>query len=276
VHKAFENQQQTQRKRSMNTPLVKRAYNLGLKAVPNFAEVLSEGQVAYYEEHLDELQAALRRGFIIPTPETAAVIESAPPALFKIADTDLDHWLDQTEKFAKKHLGITIDLRKRFAIPAELPWKSVIPVFDPGNMTNRQMVENALKGPGHDVWEETDVMKYDGSQASKEPTLHFIENSIRPNADTMNMSPNQLRKTGKLYLRLRGYGLAFAVHKFATNKPLDPETFTWFPEDRLSDGYVAFGNWYPDDRQVGFSWSSPDGRDSGSGARVAMPIPLKP
>jgi len=260
----------------MNTPLVKRAYNLGLKAVPNFAEVLSEGQIAYYEEHLDELQAALRRGFIIPTLETAAIIESAPPALFKASETDLDYWLDQTQKYAKKHLGVTIDLRKRFNIPAELPWKSVIPVFDPGNMTNRQMVEKVLKGPGHDVYEETDVMKYAGSDASSDPTLHFIENSIRPNADTMNMSPNYLCETGKSYLRLRGYGLAFAVYHFAKGKPLDPETYTWFPMDRLSDGYVARGRWSPDYRQVRFSWRGPGSRLSFSGARVAMPIPLKP
>ncbi len=48
-----------------DTPLVKRAYNLGLKAVPNFA-TLSANQIAYYESHLDELPAAITRGFIIP------------------------------------------------------------------------------------------------------------------------------------------------------------------------------------------------------------------
>lgn len=49
-----------------DTPLVKRAYNLGLKAVPNFVG-LSAKMIAYYEQHLREIPAALTRGFIIPT-----------------------------------------------------------------------------------------------------------------------------------------------------------------------------------------------------------------
>ena len=93
------------------------------------------------------------------------------------------------------------------------------------------------------------MMKYAGSEASDGPTLRFIENSIRPNADTMGKSPNDLRQTGKSYLRLRGYGLVFALHHFAKGKYLDPETFTWFPEDRLSGGDVACGYWYPDSPQ---------------------------
>jgi hypothetical protein len=260
----------------MNTPLVKRAYNLGCKAATNFVDVLTEAEIEYYEQHLDQLPTAIRRGFIVPTPETPAVIESAPATLFKVADTDLDYWLDQMQKFAKKHLGVEIDLRARFDIPAELPWKSVIPVFDPGNLDNRGMVKQALKGLGLAVYEETDVMKYDGSEASSGPTLHFIENSIRPNADTMGKSPNDLRKTGKSYLRLRGYGLAFAVRFFAKKDWLDPETFTWFPEDRLSDGGVALGRWRPDYRRVRFRWYYPGSRCSFGGARVAMPVSLKP
>ncbi len=49
----------------MDTPLLKRAYNLGLKAVPNFT-ALSEEQICYFEAHLDELQTAISRGFIVP------------------------------------------------------------------------------------------------------------------------------------------------------------------------------------------------------------------
>lgn len=44
---------------------VKRAYALGLKAVPNFT-ALSDAQLAYYEEHLDELPSAIARGFVVP------------------------------------------------------------------------------------------------------------------------------------------------------------------------------------------------------------------
>ncbi len=50
----------------LNTPLVKRACNLGCKAAANFADVLTEELIEYYEHHLDELPTAIRRGFIIP------------------------------------------------------------------------------------------------------------------------------------------------------------------------------------------------------------------
>jgi hypothetical protein len=51
---------------SMDTPLVVRAYNLGLKAVANFHTVLSPEQVAYYEQHLEEIPDALQRAFVVP------------------------------------------------------------------------------------------------------------------------------------------------------------------------------------------------------------------
>lgn len=252
----------------MNTPLVKRAYNLGLKAVPNFAESLGEEQIAYYENHLDELPSALRRGFVLPGQSAEALQRS-----IKTSETDLGWWLGKAQEFSEKRLGVKIVLHERFVIPTELPWKSVIPVFDPG-LTNREMVQKALKGHGLSVREETDVMKYAGSEANNAPTLHFIENSVKPNTDTMNMSPDQLRATGKSFLRLRGYGLAFALHHFATTEHLDPETFTWFPEDRLSGGGVAYGCWRSGG--VGFRWDGADGRASHGGARVAMDVTLQP
>ncbi len=58
----------------MDTPLIKRAYNLGLKVVPNFI-FLSEEQILYYEQNLGKLQEAVQRGFVI-TPEKEAIIES--------------------------------------------------------------------------------------------------------------------------------------------------------------------------------------------------------
>ncbi|HEU0085615.1 MAG TPA: hypothetical protein VFQ59_01500 [Candidatus Paceibacterota bacterium] len=51
-----------------DTPLLARAYNLGLKAVPNFV-ILTKKQIEYYEGNLDELKNAISRGFIIPKPD---------------------------------------------------------------------------------------------------------------------------------------------------------------------------------------------------------------
>ena len=102
-------------------------------------------------------------------PSLPAVV--APSALFKAKDTDLATWLAKTEEFAEKHFGVKINLRKRFAIPEVFPWKSVIPVFDPGGLTNRDAVQKALKDSGLTVWEEVDVMKYSGSEVTK--NRHF-------------------------------------------------------------------------------------------------------
>lgn len=46
------------------TPWIKRAYNLGLKAVPNF-DALPEEVIEYYERHLDQIPQALARGFVV-------------------------------------------------------------------------------------------------------------------------------------------------------------------------------------------------------------------
>lgn len=187
---------------------------------------------------------------------------------------DLDWWIAKTEEFTKKFLGVEVDLRDRFAIPTELPWKSIIPVFDPGGLTNRNAIQKALKDLGLAVYEEVDVMKYSGSGANKEPTLRFIQNSILPDEDTMGLSSNQLVATSKNWLDLRGYVLAFGLHHFATGEYLDPQTFTWLPIARLAAGGVANGLWYPDSRKVRFGWDSSDHRNGRSGSRLAMPCTL--
>ncbi len=57
----------------MSTPSNDRAYDLGLKAVANFKK-LSPEVIAYYEQHLDQIPAALERGFVIPKQTLLSVI----------------------------------------------------------------------------------------------------------------------------------------------------------------------------------------------------------
>ncbi len=263
----------------LGTLIEKMTYDLGLAVAANFATCGLPTEVQeYYLQNKNMIPEAILRGFVFPQPETkpAPAIVPALPTLFKTAETDVEGWLSKAEEFAKKYFGVTISLREHFVIPAELPWKSVIPVFDPGGLDNRGAVQKALKDFGLAVWEEVDVMKYSGSQANKEPTLHFIQNSIRPDDDTMGSSPNQLVAMNKNWLGLRGYALAFAVHHFATSEHLDLQTWTWFPANRLADGRVANGRWFPDFREVRFSWDSSDYRREEIGSRLAIPVPLLP
>ena len=254
-----------------DTPLTTRAYNLGLKAVPNFVGVLDETRIKYYEDHLDQLPVAVERGFVIPG-QKLSVDEDQASLVFKVEDTDLDKQLDQAQRFAKEFLGVGIDFRKRFVIPKTVPWPSVLPVFDPGGLTNRDMFK-LLKKLGHNPYEETDVMRYDGSEANKSPTLRLIANSVKPDAWTLTnqgISPNEFLATNKRFLDLRGYGLAFVLRHAIGNDYLDTRTFTWFPENRLADGHVAYGYWNPDYGQVRFYWNYPANRRSNGGARVAI------
>lgn len=260
-------------------PMIRKStHDLALLIASNLrAAQLPEYVERHFLDNKEEVVLAICRGFVLPQ-QVATLVETVAPTPIPVVTEvhDLNWWIAKTEKFTKKHFGVSIILRERFAIPAELEGKNVIPVFDPGHLTNRMVVDQALKGFGLAVYEEADVMRYKGSEQSDAPTLHFIDDSVTPDADTMGLSPNDLRKTKKSYLRLRGYGLAFAVYHFTTGKYLDPETFTWFPEDRLSDGRVANGYWSPGSRKVRFYWRFSDNRDSRSGGRVAIPVPRNP
>ena len=203
------------------------------------------------------------------------------PSTFKVENTNLSEAIANCERFSKEILGITVDLREQFNMPTELPRENVLVIYDPG-LNNREAVEKALKSQKKikKVYEETDVMNYDGSRANGKPTLQIIANSITPEADTLGdnaKSPDQLVADGRNYLRLRGYALAFGQRHFLHGDYLDPKTWTWFPKDRLPSGKVAFGCWFPgpDDRKVGFCWFRSGSCDPDYGARLAIPVSLK-
>jgi hypothetical protein len=236
---------------------------------------------------IDHLQSATEGKFIgdskMVFPIQPSVTLSVPPfqfpRLFKAADTNLDEIIPVTECFAKKVLGVTVNLRKQFDFPAELPWKNMLLVFDPG-LNNREAIEKSLKGQKLKVYEESNVMEYSGSAALGQPTLQIIENSIRPTEDTLGnlaKSPDQLNIDSRPYLELRGYALAFGLRYSTSKDYLDPETWTWFPKNRLPDGRVACGSWDPDVfyREVRFDWCGSGCVGSGDGARLAMSVPLK-
>ena len=234
-------------------------------------------------EFRGEIPDRLLSAFTMQTKQPISQIQAVtvqPPHLFKVEHTNLIQAITDSERFCRKILGVTVELREQFDFPPELPWENVLVIYDPG-YNNREAVQKALQSQKKlKVWEETDVMNYDGSVASGKPTLQIIANSITPDADTLGDKakfPDQLVADGRNYLRLRGYALAFGLRHFLHGDYLDPKTRTWFPKDRLPSGRVAYGGWdpFPDYRKVRFHWSGSGDCSPGHGARLAISCSLK-
>jgi hypothetical protein len=272
----------------MDTPFVIRAYNLGLKAAPNFASALSEAQIKYYESHLDKIPEALRRGFIVPKQTPAASLVPRTLRLPMVSTVsasptdsvphELSWWLPKVEEFAKEHLVMKIRLQDRFAIPKAQLREKLIPIFDPGTLSVADAVKLLGKlGHGPEI-ETPDILKAAGSDKHSTPTLQLIADSPRPDKDTMGILPHLLLHSEKRYLRLRGYCLASAIYRYAKKaEHLDQETSTWFPDDH-HDG-ISFANGAWDEAGVvrpgiRFVWSA-NVIDRGAGARQVINIPLK-
>lgn len=209
-----------------------------------------------------------------PIPSRSEGLNSS----FGIEETDLALWLRRLEEFAREFLKVKVNLSESFFIPQEIPWKSVIPIFDPG-LDNRGMV-NVLENFGFTVHQSPDVMKYSGSCRTRKPTLHLIGNSRVPDEETLGKSPRWLRRWYQSYdsiLSLRGYGLAFALYHYVTRQILDARTFTWFPEDCLPGGLVARAEFFPANNGKVIDFYSRDADQScpEGGVRLAISVPLR-
>ncbi|PIQ92397.1 MAG: hypothetical protein COV70_00695 [Parcubacteria group bacterium CG11_big_fil_rev_8_21_14_0_20_39_22] len=217
------------------------------------AAQLPEEVEEYFLREKKEGVPAIRRALTLPGTIPPPAFTAEQPG-FKIDDTDLPEWIGNMEKFSAKFLDHSVNLRKSFPIPDRLPWQKVLPIFDPC-LTNRQMVDNALKSQGLGVCESTDVDKFTGAGA-EEPKLYLIERTVEP------MSARSLPpKYAKLYFEgrmtrpidLRRYGIGFGLYHDITGEYLDPRTVTLFPENIYSPyGLVAYGSWCPDYRKVDF------------------------
>ena len=259
----------------MNDPkVIVRGFDLGHKIASNLVQVLTYQELEYFEQHLGEIPGGLVR-FANRQSKTSRLFVESVITSIKASDTDLFSQLSKAEAFTKEYFGVSVKLAEIFQIPETVPWESVLPVFVPAGFNNRKGFE-LLQKLGLNSWEETDVMLYSNSSASDQHQLFLIQNSERPDKDTMGMSPNTLRETKKQFLNLKGYAMAMGLHHQSTKRYLDSkETFTWFPEDRLSGGWFACGYWIPGCRRVRFCWGNPDYECVGGGARLAISVSLE-
>lgn len=215
-------------------------------------------------------------------PESGRVEVSEPEIIISnlrnIGKT-LGDWLHARETLHHFFTGETIVLRDMFILTdEELASTTLMSVFRPTSATNRMAVDWKKK-LGVDVYEEVDVMKYKNSKGPKESELYLINRSVRPDEDTLGenaKSPDGLIQVpNKLWIGLYGWCDADSLYFAITGEHLDPETWTWFPEDRLSDGRVACGHWDPGSREVRFLWSHRGLCHPHDGARSARKVPLK-
>lgn len=95
----------------------------------------------------------------------------------------------------------------------------------------------------------------------------------RESTDFKGQSWNEMDKTNMM--TFREYILFFEAYYKETGECPDKDGWTLL-KDKLSDGRVAYGLWYPDGRRVGFHWSGPDSRSSDGGARVAISLNTEP
>ena len=253
-----------------------RAGQLSLEQLERFLNLSLEAR----EERFGGSHINIERKRTPYVPPDPAVIMT--PGVYLVErKTHLDIFLDDCLEFMKKFLGVKVDLREMFVIPEDLRLRFVIPVFDPGDLTNLdaigilKAVKRTAEDPGLNVCEQIDVMKYSGSEANKQPTLCFIESSFRPDSNTMNFSPNQLMEMNRNWLTLRGYALAFALHYFVTGGFLDSHTFTWFPENCLDPNQVANACWDPDNHKITFGRDNAISMYDFGGARLAISVPLR-
>ncbi len=65
-----------------DSDLVARAYNLGLKIVPNMAHILTREDLEYWEKNLGEIKNGARRGFVRSQDSEIILPKPAPPEKF--------------------------------------------------------------------------------------------------------------------------------------------------------------------------------------------------
>ena len=247
------------------------APSLGMKLALNLPKVFTLRERAH-EANLDELPGISERLSLYRDshPRRCDSDRTSPRPSFAFADTNALKAIE-AEGLPRNTSAIAL-LRKRFTMPKVLPWKIVIAVYDPGTLTHRQAVEQALKAQPKlkSVYEERDLMDYKDAKASGKPTLRFVERSTQPTPDTMNLTADEMVATGRVFLDLRGYIIAFGMYHKVTGHFLDPKTWTRFPTSRLPDGGVASGYWFPGYSKVRFDWDYAGYRGSDIGGREAV------
>lgn len=148
-------------------------------------------------------------------------------------------------------------------MPNSLPMK----ITDDAKTKTSKLMQNLKKK--FDVYSYWNDKELDENfPAPKKPTTREFSETQESN-DFKGKYWNEMDKSEMM--TFREYLLFFKAYHEKTGKYPDVDGWTIF-KDSLSDGYVAYGGWAPDSRQVKFDWNCPGFRNSRSGARVAISL----
>ena len=226
---------------------------------------------------IEDVQALIdHRQPLVPAPQID-LPQVVIPNLRKTGPTLAD-WLKARETLHTFFTGDTIVLTDIFAFTdEELASTSLMPAFRPAGATNRKAVDWKKKMGETEPYEEVDVMGYKNSGGPNEPELYLLNRSVRPDEDTLGKhakSPDALIQVpNKLWIGLYGWCDADTLHAAIAGKHLDPETWCWFPKDRLPDGKVAHG--HSSSGPARLLWDYRGYCTPLGGARSAKKVPLK-
>ncbi len=242
---------------------------------------LSEEVESHFLAQKQEIIPALKRVFVLPGTIPLPAVPVELPG-YPIEETDCFTWLGHMEQFARGRFGVEVNLREQFPLPTRLPWKEVLPIFDPVGLTNRAMVDKALKAQELSVYEGTNLEEF--TEATAEVSrLYLIHRSPSPTPGTMGLPPKFAKQwfSGRptAPLHLRGYGIGNGLLYKVEKTFLDPraKTASWFPGNiYLQGGSVAYGCYYPGDREVRFYGGDAGFEDASCGFREAIALCLKP
>lgn len=233
------------------------------------------------EELIHHLQSASEGQFI--SAASISPVEIVKPTILtpnlRNTGKTLGDWLKAREILHMFFTGETVVLPEIFVFTdEELASITLMPAFRPAGATNRMAVE-WKRQMGEEVFEEADVVEYKNSEGPPTHELYLLNRSVSPDKETLGKhakSPDGLIQVkDRLWIGLFSWCDADTLYLAITGKHLDPETWCWFPEDRLPGGReVAGGSSYGG--EVRLDWGDRDGCSPSYGARSAKKVPLKP
>jgi hypothetical protein len=222
--------------------LIVRCNNLGLKLVSNLPHAITEGELGYWENHLDELKSGLRNGLSLDRKVTVLPTVEALPT--NSDNTVILEWLTQWPVFCKEFgLKVELDFDALKTDTSILNRREGFNwfVYKPTGFTARNAIEilEKLKSD-FTVFEEIPVEEYTSKELRPtKPHLVLCRADVEPDKD-WRTSANSMRGTSVPFLDHTERYLLEAFHYWLYKKSLDIVGWTRCPRSRTSDDKVAF------------------------------------